>query len=149
MEYGYAGIDKSRCLLVSEARLSNQQHKAGHRFFSSGFTTIITKDKETFLRVKEASKIGFVDIGNNEGVDRRGRSMKEKSNCLLKNNEYFVFQGDELRYLTQLELERLQTVPEGYTKILTRNQAADLLGDGWTIEVICHIFSFLPKEYFI
>lgn len=48
-----------------------------------------------------------------------------------------------LRYFNQVELERLQTVPEGYTKNLTRNQAACLLGDGWTVDVIAHIFKGL------
>ena len=48
-----------------------------------------------------------------------------------------------VRYMTQTELERCQTVPEGYTKNLTRNQAADLLGDGWTVEVVAHIFKSL------
>jgi len=53
-----------------------------------------------------------------------------------------LFDGD-LRYFTQKELERLQIVPEGYTSILNRNEAACLLGDGWTVDVIAHIFSFL------
>ena len=53
---------------------------------------------------------------------------------------------NSVRYLNQTELERCQTVPEGYTKCLTRNEAADVLGDGWTIDVIAHIFSFIPKE---
>jgi HrpA-like RNA helicase len=30
---------------------------------------------------------------------------------------------------------------------LTKNQAEDVLGDGWTVDVIAHIFSFLPEEY--
>ncbi len=50
-----------------------------------------------------------------------------------------------LRYLNQTELERLQTVPEGYTKNLTRNHAACLLGDGWTVDVIAHIFKGIRK----
>ena len=45
-----------------------------------------------------------------------------------------------IRYLNQLELERLQTLPEGYTKILSRNKAAGVIGDGWTVDVIAHIF---------
>lgn len=154
LESGYTEMPKSRCILESESRPLKQQHKMAHRFFNTGFTTLITKDKETFLRVKEATKIGFVDIGNNEAVDlsyptsetRRGRLMKDKSNCLLRNNQYFVFQDGDLRYFTQTELERLQTVPEGYTSILKRNDAACLLGDGWTVDVIAHIFSFIKKE---
>jgi hypothetical protein len=47
------------------------------------------------------------------------------------------------RIFNQTELERLQTVPEGYTKCLTRNEAADVLGDGWTVDVIAHILSGL------
>lgn len=58
----------------------------------------------------------------------------------IKNND------NSIRYFNQTELERLQTVPEGYTKCLTRNQAANVLGDGWTIDVIAHIFKQLKGE---
>ena len=47
---------------------------------------------------------------------------------------------ESVRYMNQTELERCQTVPEGYTECLTRNEAADVLGDGWTVDVIAHIF---------
>lgn len=47
---------------------------------------------------------------------------------------------ETVRYMNQTELERCQTVPEGYTSCLTRNEAADVLGDGWTVDVIAHIF---------
>lgn len=50
-----------------------------------------------------------------------------------KNND------ESVRYMNQVELERCQTVPEGYTKCLTRNEAASVLGDGWTVDVIAHI----------
>ena len=50
---------------------------------------------------------------------------------------------DSIRYLNQTELERCQTVPEGYTKCLTRNEAADVLGDAFTVDVIAHILSFI------
>ena len=50
---------------------------------------------------------------------------------------------DSIRYMNQVELERCQTVPEGYTKCLERNEAADVLGDGWTIDVISHILSHM------
>lgn len=50
---------------------------------------------------------------------------------------------DSIRYMNQTELERCQNVPEGYTKCLTRNEAANVLGDGFTIDVVSHIFSFM------
>lgn len=57
-------------------------------------------------------------------------------------------EGDDssVRYMNQTELERCQTVPEGYTKCLTRNEAADVLGDGWTVDVIAHILTHIKKE---
>lgn len=53
---------------------------------------------------------------------------------------------DSIRYMNQIELERCQTVPDGYTKCLTRNEAANVLGDGWTIDVITHIFKNLTTQ---
>jgi len=50
---------------------------------------------------------------------------------------------DKIRYFNQTELERLQTVPEGYTRVLNRNQAADVLGDCWTTDVIAHVFGYM------
>jgi site-specific DNA-cytosine methylase len=154
LENGFVSVNKSRAILESEERPLSQQHKMAHRFFSSGFTTVIFKDNETFLRVKEATKIGFVDIANGKCVDlsypksktRRGRSIDEKSNCLLRNNEYFVFNNGDLRYFTKTELCRLQGFPDNYCDILTRNKAASLLGDGWTLPIVEHFFTFLTFE---
>jgi DNA (cytosine-5)-methyltransferase 3A len=47
------------------------------------------------------------------------------------------------RFLTRKEIEQAQTLPVGYTDILSYNQMQDVCGDGWTIDVIAHIFSFI------
>ena len=44
------------------------------------------------------------------------------------------------RKLTPLECERLQTVPDNYTNHVSNTQRYRMLGNGWTIEVIAHIF---------
>lgn len=150
IESGYADREKARAILEGDSRPHVQQQKALYRYFDKGFSTLVFKDNETYLRVKEATKIGFIDIKNGQCVDlsyptsktRRGRSMTDKSNCLLRNNEYFLFEGGELRYFTKTELCRLQGFPDDYCDILTRNEAASLLGDGWTLPVIEHILSF-------
>lgn len=48
-----------------------------------------------------------------------------------------------VRYCTQKELERLHNIPDGYTKNLSKSQAGNLIGDGWTVDVITHIFSYM------
>lgn len=50
------------------------------------------------------------------------------------------------RKLTPLECERLQTVPDGYTDGVSNSQRYRMLGNGWTVEVIKHIFSKLEAE---
>lgn len=46
----------------------------------------------------------------------------------------------KLRKLTPVECERLQTVPENYTSVASRAQRYKMLGNGWTVDVITHIF---------
>lgn len=53
---------------------------------------------------------------------------------------------DGVRYPNKAEREKLQTMPEGYCKLLTEKEAADVLGDGWTVDVLAHIFSFIRDE---
>jgi DNA-cytosine methyltransferase len=50
------------------------------------------------------------------------------------------------RKLTPLECERLQTVPDGYTEGVSNTQRYRMLGNGWTVSVIKHIFSKLEAE---
>lgn len=33
----------------------------------------------------------------------------------------------------------------GYTKMLTKHQASNVIGDGWTVDVIAHIFKGLKE----
>jgi DNA (cytosine-5)-methyltransferase 3A len=47
------------------------------------------------------------------------------------------------RYYSLLEYERLQTLPEGYTNVVSTSQAKKMIGNGWTVDVIAHIFSYL------
>lgn len=55
-------------------------------------------------------------------------------------------QKEDVRKLTPLECERLQTVPEGYTEGVSNSQRYKMLGNGWTIDAIAHIFKNLPYE---
>ena len=51
-----------------------------------------------------------------------------------------------IRRLTPTECARLQTIPEWYKWNVSDTQQYKMLGNGWTVEVIKHIFSFLPPS---
>ena len=67
-------------------------------------------------------------------------STVQKDNVLTKNDLYW-------RKLTPRECERLQTVPDNYTVGVSNTQRYKMLGNGWTVDVISHIFNNLTKEY--
>lgn len=80
------------------------------------------------------------------------RPLTDKKKMLHRYKKFTTIVWEEkgndesIRYLNQTELERCQTVPEGYTKCLTRNEAADVLGDAFTVDVIAHIFSYINTQ---
>ncbi len=51
-----------------------------------------------------------------------------------------------LRRLTPTECARLQTIPEWYEWKCSDTQAYRMLGNGWTVDVITHIFNFLNPQ---
>lgn len=111
------------------------------------------KDKKIYLQ--EILTSGFADRLKAHCIkesESRPYSNKVKMLRRYRTTGMFtlVFEdlNDELscRHLNQTELERLQTLPEGYTKILNRNHAAGVIGDGWTVDVIAHIFSFIKES---
>jgi DNA (cytosine-5)-methyltransferase 3A len=133
------------------------------------------------MKVPEATKIGFTEIEPMDCVDlamatsktRRGRNMKDKSNCLTTSPDFYQYLGTVnkpiyevkeghitikdkqypiklqdgyyiIRKLTVLECMRLQTVPEWYIFPVSDSQAYKMLGNGWTVDVIAHQLSFIP-----
>ena len=50
------------------------------------------------------------------------------------------------RKLTPLECERLQTVPDNYTEGVSNTQRYKMLGNGWTVDVIAHIFKNMELD---
>ena len=122
---GWSNREKARCLAVIDSRPNSTPIKMFHRYYSTGFTTLIFKDEQHYKDcVTEYEKLS--------GGKRKVAASE------LDGYTGNVFDG--VRYMNQDELEKCQCVPSGYTKCLTRNEAADVLGDGWNIDVITYFF---------
>ena len=72
-----------------------------------------------------------------------------KSNAITTVGKDSVVAHEDLtwRKLTPLECERLQTVPDNYTNHVSNTQRYKMLGNGWTVEVIKHIYQNMELEY--
>jgi site-specific DNA-cytosine methylase len=136
IDFGYSPMNKERCLLESDSRRLTTPIKMFHRFYSTGFTTLIFKDINHY----DKCKFHYDEWFNGCSASDIDETIKEGWREGLRDSTF-----DEVRYMNQSELERCQTVQEGYTEILIRDDAACLLGDGWTVDVIAHIFKGLNK----
>ena len=131
LENGFSDRVKARCLLESDSRPLSTPIKMFHRYYSTGFTTLIFKTERHYHNCVNHYNFHF-----------KGMSAKDIDNYIHNNNiDLSIYEG--VRYLTPQEREDCQTVPRGYTKGLTDNQIACILGDGWTIDVIAHVFNGL------
>ena len=116
----------------------------------------VTKPEDKGIKLQDILTSGYTDRDKARALlvsDSRPLVSKDKMLHRYKKFTTIVWEekgnDDSIRYLNQTELERCQTVPEGYTSCLTKNEAANVLGDGWTIDVIAHIFSGLTKQKLI
>lgn len=57
-----------------------------------------------------------------------------------KLNILLDYEKDIYRRLHPIEAERCQTVPDNYTDCVPTNKRLEMLGNGWTVDVIKHIF---------
>jgi site-specific DNA-cytosine methylase len=72
-----------------------------------------------------------------------------KASCLTANMAkgqkatYCVNDAKEIHKFTPIECERLQTVPDNYTAGVANSHRFKMLGNGWTVSVIKHLFKNL------
>lgn len=64
-----------------------------------------------------------------------------KSFCLSTvQKDNYLAEDLIIRKLTPIECERLQTLPDNYTEGVSNTQRYKMLGNGWTVDVITHLF---------
>lgn len=83
-------------------------------------------------------------LGHNS-QDQRYYDCYGKCNTLLKSSSSIpkVKVGDTIYLFTPEECEKLQTIPVGYTKGVSNQKRYEALGNGWTVDVIAHIFKHI------
>jgi DNA-cytosine methyltransferase len=109
---------------------------------------------EEGFKIKNGTKTGYlyakegdcVNLEFPKSQNRRGRVSNGKTNTLNTACNYGVVVNGNLRELNITEYERLQTLPDGYTSLISLNQRKNVLGNGWTVDVISHIFKNIYQK---
>lgn len=111
------------------------------------------KINKRFANYKDNEKAGCLTAVFSKSLPYNVYVDREKSNCILSNygnmacvnynksQGQIVFSNKLIRRLTPVECERLQTVDDDYTNYVSNTQRYRMLGNGWTVDVIKHIFN--------
>ena len=117
--------------------------------------TDIPPPKDKGIMLKDIITSGNVDRLKSVCLIERYIGAIPKSNEAiqrhLKNRVDFgsysvVNENEQLRAFNKIEMCRLQGFPDNYCDILSTAKAGSLLGDGWTLPIIEHIFKFIKYE---
>ena len=101
------------------------------------------------LRARSKNKDGkHVDWKETKPEQMLELRKDNKSNAVSTVSKDSVAVNEDLtwRKLTCRECEALQTVPRDYTNHVSNTQRYKMLGNGWTVEVIKHIFQNMEIE---
>lgn len=152
------GGDKSNCITVSGLTKSNLstcyvEVPEEHYLEDVDISELETYLKELFPRVRGLSitKNGIRPHRGDEKKSGLGElktilfETAEKTGTLLTSASSvpFLIVKRRLRRITPTEAARLQTVPGWYKWECSDTQQYKMLGNGWTVAVIYHIFSFI------
>jgi site-specific DNA-cytosine methylase len=106
----------------------------------------VRQPQDRGITLKDIIEYGYVDQDKSYCLDANYYKGGNLKSYFEKHRRQLVFNDEsikEYRKLTPLECERLQTVPEGYTEGVSNTQRYKMLGNGWTVDVIAHIFKGL------
>lgn len=102
---------------------------------------------------RTTSKIGLAGYYGGNSNSQRVYHISCKLPCLLTNNTggnnplWLTLDNCLTAFAASVNfMEFLQTVPINYCKSVSRNQAARMLGNGWTVDVVAHIFKAMPAS---
>lgn len=155
IESGLVDRDKSHCIDANYFKggsLNNYLEKSRRQIVLS------QSEKRLCVLVERRTEKAKAERRNNYlqfGIDSCQRQDKEwipridnKTNALLTSDDSnYLIDNFVVRKLTPLECERLQTIPEGYTKDVSNTQRYKMIGNGFTVDVIAHILSYMDGKH--
>lgn len=114
--------------------------------------TDIPQPNDKGIILKDILTSGYVDRNKSLCLLEGYYSKKPKNTYkkyLIRYNMgmlQIIYESENnVRIFNKIEMCRIQGFPDNYCDIISENKSASLLGDGWTLPVIEHIFSFINK----
>lgn len=145
-----------RLQTVPDDYVMNVSDTQAYKMLGNGWTVDVIAhifQNLTENNVIAARQVGRKIINGKRADDKNVKSVQRieinkdpnKTNCLTgtAKDNILIFSQGEIRKLNVLECKRLQTVSDDYIMNVSNSQAYKMLGNGWTVDVIAHIFQNL------
>jgi hypothetical protein len=106
--------------------------------------------KKRLAKGKQTPNLIYVDVDKHCCLKTDIGSQTRNQKSMYHRNETtgmitLIYENELVRTINQIEMCRLQGFPDDYCDILTTAKAGSLLGDGWTLPIIEHIFNFIER----
>lgn len=152
------------CLEVDPIKINSSLVSAQtrNRLYWTNIPNITQPDDRhfTFIDVKDTDENNYKFLSDKQHLKIENKEYVWKSYykfikdcdkvpCLMAqigSDAPRTIHNNKIRYLTPLEWERLQTVPDNYTSCVNTNHRYKMLGNGWTVDVISHILSKISED---
>ena len=144
------GDKKANCLRANAALCATDNSVIFHNTMPRSSTT---GKGGTGHLIKNDGKTYCLDTGNTNAVEIKAGDYRfdegyrwrenDKTPTLNTKTSALAKINKTIRRLTPIECERLQTVNNNYTDCVSDSQRYKMLGNGWTVDVITHIFKYL------
>lgn len=115
-------------------------------------TDILEKNVDEKYFLKEGRLKWLMSESGYKSQKKRFSSIDPiRAGCLTKRGEgswncNYVTEKGRVRKMTPIEWERLQTVPDNYTSCVDDKYRYEMLGNGWTVDIIVHILKHIPQK---
>ena len=132
---GFYPFEKARCLMKNDSRgyyngCNWTPSKRFYRWYYKSFSTMIFPSENEFIKCR--TEFDKIVNGQKASASLFDTYKGEIFNCA--------------RYLWKEERARLQTIPEEYITNLSEKDASDLIGDGWTVDIIAFLLSGIKER---
>lgn len=142
IEQGVVDRDKSYCIDANYWKGGNLT-----QYFEKHRRQLVFQPIHTSERGRRLTPDGTKRDDKN-GIIVRGYEVRpDGKTCALTTvqKDNYITEDYVIRKLTPIECERLQTIPDNYTKAVSNTQRYKALGNGWTVDVIAHILKQMKE----
>ena len=151
--YNYFNDNRSG-LILADVEVNKSNRESLRRVYETegkGPTLLATTGGNTQPKIRDTVLVDPLILQKARGYNKGGlKALNGKTPTLStsswEHNNHLVNRDKSIRKLTVTECERLQTVPDGYTCGVSNTQRYKMLGNGWTVDVVKHIFEGLTEK---